>query len=641
MAFAERFRSTADGQPTLPVSSGPEETHGVSALEDHGKGTSRPSPLASPAALHPGLAPSANQEGREMHHPTPPIAVPCHESKSQEAEDVIEYPHSPRFAELSPLEQFVRDRKPSISFNPEVKLDTGAYHSIDVPLRNSYEKRSFPTKPALSYSTSELQSLYSDADREDHCEQPWQEDASREKDEGRNGNAVVENGDGRNLAMSPVADGLLDLHRPTSLTSLSTASPLTEELVTPPDARRGPFSSSCGASPAVPRSGSLGDAESWLNSGIPKTRNSSLRQSRRHGSRRSTASSGKSPASAFLSMWNTHDAPPEPDDEGQMVGSDYVLGKQIGFGGFSVVKEAFKVEDHGQTERFAVKIVKKHLAGKTEMENDQVQAEFDHEVGIWRYLDHPHILPLNVVYVTDAATFCITRMTTGGTLFDHVRRHGGLKLNEAKKYAYQLAKGIRYLHEDARVVHRDIKLENCLLDPAPDTLTNKDDVSQLILCDFGMAEWMTTGTNRDRYDNGADRPPPKNIGPSDTSTSRAGSLEYASPELLSSERGILDPAVDIWAFGVVVFALLVGSRPFQHPFQPRVQMNILAGHWDRHAVLQGDGVSEERQDALELIKGCLQMDPAKRLTISEVMSAQWFQDLADEMKQEVPARWAF
>ena len=641
MAFAERFRSTSNDQPTLPVSLTPEETHGSTALGVQGDGGRRKSPLASPEARHPGIAQTASQEG-EPHHPTPPIAVPCHENKSHPApEDVIDYPHSPRFAELSPLEQFVRDRKPSISFNPEVRLDTGGYHAIDVPLRNSYEKRNLSTKPTLSCSTSELRGLYSDADCEDNRGQPWEEDTSREKDECRDEGAGLDNGVSRNMVMSPVPDDVLDLHRPTSLTSLSTASPLNEELVTPPDARRGPFSSSCGASPAVTRSGSLGDAEAWLNSGFPKTRSSSLRQSRRHGSRRSTASSGKSPASAFLSMWNTHDAPPEPDDEGQMVGSDYVLGKQIGFGGFSVVKEAFKVEDHGQTERFAVKIVRKHLAGKSEMENDQVQAEFDHEVGIWRYLDHPHILPLNVVYVTDTATFCITRMTTGGTLFDLVRRRGGLKLKEAKKYAYQLAQAIRYLHEDARVVHRDIKLENCLLDPSPDALTNKEDVSQLILCDFGMAEWMTTGRNGGPYDSGADRPPPKNIGPSDTSTSRAGSLEYASPELLSSERGVLDPAVDIWAFGVVVFALLVGARPFQHPFQPRVQMNILAGHWDRHAVLKGDGEPEERQDALALIQGCLQMDPAKRRTISEVMSAEWFQDVADQAKEEVPVRWAF
>ena len=88
-----------------------------------------------------------------------------------------------------------------------------------------------------------------------------------------------------------------------------------------------------------------------------------------------------------------------------MVGTEYVLGKQIGFGGFSIVKEAFKLEENGSTRRLAVKIVRKHVAGRTEQENDQVQAEFDHEVRVWRYLNHPHVLTLDAVYETEYATF--------------------------------------------------------------------------------------------------------------------------------------------------------------------------------------------------------------------------------------------
>lgn len=634
MAFAKDSKPTLDDKPTPPAFSAPEREHGDTMLDKPSYGAGRSSPLTSPEALHPGMPRPKREAGGEPHHPTPPITVPYLEDKSHgPTEAGIEYPHSPRIAELSPLEQFARNRRPSISFNPEVRLDTGVYQSIDVPLQNSYERRKVDAKSLLTCSTSQLQALYARANLEDHRDQPWQEDTFPQDDTGQ---AVArDTGDTHNSIASPVSDSPPDLQHPTSLTSLSTALPPAEEIVTPPDACRGPFSSSDGTLPAVVQAGSPRDADSWPNYGHfsqpPKARSNSVCQLRRPKSRRSTISGGKSPASAFLNMLNTHDAAPEPDDEGQMVGTDYVLGKQIGLGGFSVVKEAFKVKEHGETERFAVKIVRKHFAGKSERENDQVQAEFDHEVRLWRYMDHPHILPLDAVYVTDTATFCFTRMTTGGTLLDLVRRRrGGLKLNEARKYTYQLAQAIRYLHEDARVVHRDIKLENCLLDPAPAPapITEDDDVSQLILCDFGMAEWMTTeagGGSSDPYDNAADRPPPKNIGPSDTSTSRAGSLEYASPELLSSDHGVLDPVVDIWAFGVVTFALVVGARPFQHTFQPRVQMNILAGHWDENAVLNGDGDLEDRQDALELIQGCLEMDPVKRWTISEVMSARWLE----------------
>ena len=342
-------------------------------------------------------------------------------------------------------------------------------------------------------------------------------------------------------------------------------------------------------------------------------------------------------------MWSSpgEEPPAQPDDEGQMVGTDYVLGKQIGFGGFSVVKEAFKVESPGQTKRLAVKIVKKQLANRTERENDDVQAEFDHEVRVWRYLNHPHILTLDVVYETDYATFCFTKLAIGGTLFDLIRQNRqGIEPALAKKYSYQLASAIRYLHEDARVVHRDIKLENCLLDP-----TEADDgsvSSSLVLCDFGMAEWMGTdhgGDSPDPYDEVADRPPPSKMGPAGSSTSVAGSLEYASPELLQSTTGVIHPSVDIWAFGVIVYTVIVGSRPFQDSFAPRIQANIVSGKWDREAVLNkvtDESQRQDYQDALDLILGCLEMDPNKRWDIRDVLDSTWLREVAASSGEQSP-----
>src|SRR5699024_5291294 len=135
---------------------------------------------------------------------------------------------------------------------------------------------------------------------------------------------------------------------------------------TPPeDNRDALLSPLCVASP-VQQGSPLDERGSW--SAVPpfgpksRSQASSLRNSARASSRRSTNSSGKSPASMFLSMWSgREEQPPKPDDEGQMVGTEYVLGKQIGFGGFSTVKEAYKVEETGETKRLAVKIVKKHV----------------------------------------------------------------------------------------------------------------------------------------------------------------------------------------------------------------------------------------------------------------------------------------
>lgn len=317
-----------------------------------------------------------------------------------------------------------------------------------------------------------------------------------------------------------------------------------------------------------------------------------------------------------------------------MVGTEYVLGKQIGFGGFSTVKEAYKVQENGETRSLAVKIVRKHVVGKSEKENDEVQAEFDHEVRVWRYLNHPNVLSLDAVYETDYATFCFTKFAIGGTLFDLVRQNRrGLGLELARKYSWQLACALRYLHEDAHVVHRDIKLENCLLDPV--TMPNGTQASNLVLCDFGMAEWMSADSSVDSpdpYDDATDRPPPRNIGPAGSSTSVAGSLEYASPELLQSSSGIIRPSVDVWAFGVIVFAIVVGSRPFQDPFAPRIQANILSGKWNQDIVLGGtddEAIRQDRGNALQLIRGCLDMDPGRRWTIRQVLSSDWLRGYAN------------
>ncbi|KAL1969283.1 hypothetical protein VTN77DRAFT_9475 [Rasamsonia byssochlamydoides] len=598
----------------------------------------------------------------ELHAETPPISVPRPDDH-QFAEDGadIPYSHKPEDSFPSPFGDFLRERRPSISFNPEVKLDTGRHRALNEPLARGDTRSTVYHRPQMRPSALHKIQSRQDEGPFDSYGQTSRSSPARRRNQRPFPTGTFPTGNSSSAFAPETEEDFLagsELDGPTSLTSLSTVSPTTEELRTPSEGpREGPrdmLLSPLSMSPIVQRAASLDDPNLWsMGAGAsfgykPRSytfdRNGGLRQTMRQGSRRSTGSSGKSPASMFLSMWSSRDEAtpaPQPDDEGQMVGTEYVLGKQIGYGGFSTVKEAFKVEETGRTKRLAVKIVKKHVSGKSERENDQVQAEFDHEVRIWRYLNHPHILSLEAVYETDYATFCFTKLAIGGTLFDLIRANrSGLEMKLAKKYTYQLASAIRYLHEDARVVHRDIKLENCLLDPVKSA--DGTETANLVLCDFGMAEWMSTdngGGPLDPYDNPADRPPPKNIGPSGSSTSVAGSLEYASPELLLSSAGLIDPAVDIWAFGVVSFACVVGSRPFQHGFAPRIQANIIKGEWDQAAVLAGGNDPQDRQEALELIKGCLEMDMNARWTIREVLDSTWLQGCSESAEEVTESTW--
>ncbi|KAJ5384330.1 hypothetical protein N7517_002241 [Penicillium concentricum] len=570
----------------------------------------------------------------DLHSATPPISVP-RPGEQHHADDADNFPHKPDDVQGSPS---------------TVSVDSGNQIPLEEPLSMGDVKNRPPQK--FESRSSGLRNALSQDD--DHIELNQSPSWSPKRSLDRS----FPTGESRPRPFARSENGSTagsELDRPTSLTSQSTVSPVTDEVRTPPDdSSHTLLSPFCVPSPTQSFASPEDRCSSW-SGGIATPfgskrsstldRSSSLRNSTRHSSRRSTNSSGKSPASMFLSMWNTVEEPaPQPDDEGQMVGDDYVLGKQIGFGGFSAVKEAYKAEKHGETKRLAVKIVKKQITGRSEHENDEVQAEFDHEVRVWRYLSHPHVLTLDAVYETDYATFCFTKLAIGGTLFDLVRQNRtGLDPQLAKKYAYQLACAIRYLHEDARVVHRDIKLENCLLDPieSADGTTS----STLVLCDFGMAEWMSIdngGDSPDPYEDAADRPPPQQMGPAGSSTSVAGSLEYASPELLQSVGGVVHPSVDMWAFGVIVYAVIVGSRPFQDSFAPRIQANILSGTWDNNAVF-GDTMDghlrQDRQYALDLIRGCLEMDPNKRWAIRDVLASSWLREVHETAEPSPDTVW--
>ncbi|KAK4693054.1 hypothetical protein P7C71_g4267, partial [Lecanoromycetidae sp. Uapishka_2] len=624
---------------------------------EHGRRLSQPSNTSSDRDLQ-WLA-RTQDAGYAGSQPIDVPMGPAHDGLERSEDNNSDMPDS-RYEESSPLEEFMRNKRPSISFHPQVTLDSGHHRPLEEPLpklaidtqargrRKSllHDLEGYPTRSPLQRAHSEADSGNYDRvtgkllnTQQDQLSDTPQSPANRPHWPFLQSTVYppkIEKDD-------------IEPERGTSLTSESTASPVVSEVQTPTDgmdilispiSSRSPF-------PSFPYPISLEDSSAWpkprrqasatRSHSYKSERKPSVRQAMRQSSRRSTSSS-ISPATAFLSRFAKEELAPEPDAEGQEVG-EYVIGKQVGFGGFSTIKEAYTLEGDERICR-AVKVVRKQVPSKDESENDALQAEFEHEVSVWRCLGHRNILPLIEVYVTTYATFCFTKLNTGGTLFDIVRtnRHG-LSRDLARRYAYQLASAIRYLHEDARIVHRDIKLENCLIDIS-DPVAAKDG-GNLLLCDFGLAEFINSDTRRsspDPDERPTDRPPPKNIGPSETSTSIAGSLQYASPELIMSPAGFLSPVVDMWAYGVIMYALLVGDLPFQHIFQPRVQMMILAGEWNMEALARAEGVVGYEEEVLGFVAGCLEMESADRWTISKVLRSTWL-DGCQEMLEELSESW--
>ncbi|CAO2655194.1 Nn.00g102580.m01.CDS01 [Neocucurbitaria sp. VM-36] len=533
-------------------------------------------------------------------------------------------------SEEEDIELRFKKRTMSISFNNEVSLEDGNRLGLEVPVPKPLRQSHSRTPESGSYSDQE------------YLEMPYNVRRHLQHRVGESRYPLLQT-TVDDLAKDPEYNDQV-----ASLTSETTASPPLEEAQTPLETPSEYMLSPLPATSPIefplfsPRRNAPPRTKSYRSE---IAEDGSLRRASRRSSGRSGRSlSSMSPAASFLARYKASEAPikpSEPDDEGQGIGydSEYIIGKQIGFGGFSIVKEVTSMED-GKPVVHAVKIVRKLQKEKSELENEQIQTQFDHEVEIWRFLRHPYILPLLRVYTTEFATFCITKLNKGGTLFDLVRdtrrkKKAGLPEHVVKRYAYQMASAMRYLHNDVQVVHRDIKLENVLLDmTAPNAERDGGDV---LLCDFGMADFIISDQR--------DGPEPhsigtnQNIGPADTSTSVAGSLQYAAPELFNAAGPVFSPAADIWAFGVVLFALLTATLPFNDGLDIKTTERIQKGNWSEELIRSAEAVQEGGvDDVLALVRGCLELDVEKRWNVHDILNCAWLRG-CEERYENVSRTW--
>lgn len=271
------------------------------------------------------------------------------------------------------------------------------------------------------------------------------------------------------------------------------------------------------------------------------------------------------------------------DELGLQVG-EYIIGKQIAHGGFSKVREARTIVENGREVVRAVKIMdtrataldekvvaaieqyltrpsssssspasrKKTEDGHSEQEiiaeiiaerSEYLQSQIDHEVLLWKALDHENILKLRSVTETAGSVYCFADRITGGTLYDLVKSEHktGLGAGLVVGYARQLAQALLYLHETMRIVHRDVKLENCLIEESedaetcregePEPLARRRRAEKLLLCDFGMSDYF--GDEDDAYED-----------EEDVAEGEAGAASYPSPDTDMEGEEDCDEAMD-------------------------------------------------------------------------------------------------
>ena len=184
---------------------------------------------------------------------------------------------------------------------------------------------------------------------------------------------------------------------------------------------------------------------------------------------------------------------------------------------------------------------------------------------------------------TPADIYVVMEYVRSGELFDYIVEKGRLAEDEARHFFQQIISGVEYCHRNM-VVHRDLKPENLLLDG---TMAVK-------IADFGLSNVMRDGHFL---------------------KTSCGSPNYAAPEVISG-RLYAGPEVDVWSCGVILYALLCGSLPFDDENIPTLFKKIKGGVYSLPGHLS--------PGARDLIPRLLLVDPLKRVTIPEVRHHPWF-----------------
>ncbi|KAL7412252.1 kinase-like domain-containing protein, partial [Mrakia frigida] len=262
----------------------------------------------------------------------------------------------------------------------------------------------------------------------------------------------------------------------------------------------------------------------------------------------------------------------------------YVLLQTLGEGEFGKVKLGVHT-DYG--EEVAVKLIK-----RGNLDTELRMSKVTREINVLKDVKHPNIVRLFDVIETDKYIGIILEFANGGELFDHILAHRYLKEDAASKLFAQLISGVHYLHSK-NIVHRDLKLENLLLDKG----------RNVIITDFGFANTFETPQD-------------------DLMTTSCGSPCYAAPELVITDGTYVGTAVDIWSCGVILYAMLSGYLPFDDdPANPDGDNINLLYKYILNTTLQFPShISDSAQD---LLLRMLVPEPTERATLREVMAHPW------------------
>ncbi|KAF8677045.1 hypothetical protein HU200_046503 [Digitaria exilis] len=275
----------------------------------------------------------------------------------------------------------------------------------------------------------------------------------------------------------------------------------------------------------------------------------------------------------------------------------YELGKLLGKGSFAKVYHALHLETG---EQVAIKIMDKVHLSKSNALQKQVMREID----IMRRVRHPNIVRIHEVMATKRSIFVVMEFVAGGSLDAYLAGRGGNGVGEAsaRRVFQQLVSAVDYCHS-LGVYHGDIKPDNILVDATGNTIK---------VADFGLSAL-------------ADASSPSSS-PAAMLKTICGTPMFIAPEVFL-RRGYDGAMADVWACGVVLFALAAGRFPFNERDDTIVYHKIR--RCDYHCPPWFSA------GLVRFIRRLMCPDPARRITIAQIKENPWFKKGFKEIPRSI------
>lgn len=272
----------------------------------------------------------------------------------------------------------------------------------------------------------------------------------------------------------------------------------------------------------------------------------------------------------------------------------YVIGKRMGSGGFGTVYAGEELPSH---RKIAIKCIP-----KTRIADPRVKEKLISEVDIQKSLHNEHVVEFLGVFQDDNYVYILLELCPNGTVLDQLRKHMPFTEDQAANVARQVLLALVYLHEN-RVIHRDLKLQNFLL----------DENMNVKIADFGLSAKLEDED--------------------DKRMTICGTPSYLSPEVLDHHEG-QTYLVDVWALGVCTFLMLTGKQPFQskdkHSTYKRIQ----------HVDYKWPSEPKLSAAAMEFVDLALKRDPAERPSAAKLLEHPFIlrQDIPEKSLSQLPEK---